>query len=225
MLIYGKQPVYYALERHRDRIKTLFLAKEVDKKEYSALMKMGFEVKRIPENAAQSMVKGGNHQGYIAEMSNLVPYASPFLKRCGFVVVLSSITDMGNMGSLVRSAYALGVEALVICGIKEPNLESLIRTSSGAALDLPLVVVHNIHDVMHELKQSGFSLYGATLKGTNVREVNFDSKRALILGSEGEGLSGRVEKGLDYGVSIEMAHDFDSLNVGVAGAILMERMR
>jgi 23S rRNA (guanosine2251-2'-O)-methyltransferase len=225
MLIYGKQPVYYALERHRDRIKTLFLAKEVDKKEYSALMKMGFEVKRIPENAAQSMVKGGNHQGYIAEMSNLVPYASPFLKRCGFVVVLSSITDMGNMGSLVRSAYALGVEALVICGIKEPNLESLIRTSSGAALDLPLVVVHNIHDVMHELKQSGFSLYGATLKGTNVREVSFDSKRALILGSEGEGLSGRVEKGLDYGVSIEMAHDFDSLNVGVAGAILMERMR
>ncbi|MFA5216170.1 TrmH family RNA methyltransferase [Sulfuricurvum sp.] len=225
MLIYGKQPVYYALERHRDRIKTLFLAKEVDKKEYSALMKMGFEVKRIPENAAQSMVKGGNHQGYIAEMSNLVPYASPFLKRCGFVVVLSSITDMGNMGSLVRSAYALGVEALVICGIKEPNLESLIRTSSGAALDLPLVVVHNIHDVMHELKQSGFSLYGATLKGTNVREVSFDAKRALILGSEGEGLSGRVEKGLDYGVSIEMAHDFDSLNVGVAGAILMERMR
>lgn len=225
MLIYGKQPVYYALERHRDRIKTLFLAKEVDKKEYSALMKMGFEVKRIPENAAQSMVKGGNHQGYIAEMSNLVPYASPFLKRCGFVVVLSSITDMGNMGSLVRSAYALGVEALVICGIKEPNLESLIRTSSGAALDLPLVVVHNIHDVMHELKQSGFSLYGATLKGTNVREVSFDPKRALILGSEGEGLSGRVEKGLDYGVSIEMAHDFDSLNVGVAGAILMERMR
>lgn len=224
MLIYGKQPVFYALERHKERIKTLYLAKEIDKKEYGLLMKMGFEIKRIPEKAAQSMVKGGNHQGYIIEMSNLVPYASPFLKRCGFVVVLSSITDMGNMGSLVRSAYALGVEALVITGIREPNLESLIRTSSGAALDLPIVVVHNIHDVMHELKQSGFTLYGATLKGQNVREINFDSKRALILGSEGEGLSGRVEKGLDFGVSIPMAHDFDSLNVGVAGAILMERM-
>jgi 23S rRNA (guanosine2251-2'-O)-methyltransferase len=132
---------------------------------------------------------------------------------------------MGNMGSLVRSAYALGVEALVITGIREPNLEALIRTSSGAALDLPIVVVHNIHDVMHELKQSGFTLYGATLEGKNVRDMSFDSKRALILGSEGEGLSGRVEKGLDHGVSIEMAHDFDSLNVGVAGAILMERMR
>ena len=225
MLIYGKQPVFYALERHRDRIKTLYLAKEVDKKEYGLLMKMGFEVKRIPENAAQSMVKGGNHQGYIAEISQIVPYASPFLKKCAFIVVLSAITDMGNMGSLVRSAYALGVDALVITGIREPNLEALIRTSSGAALDLPIVVIHNIHDVMHELKQSGFTLYGATLAGTNVRDVAFDPKRVLILGSEGEGLSGRVEKALDCGVSIEMAHDFDSLNVGVAGAILMERMR
>lgn len=225
MLIYGKQPVYYALEHHTDRIKTLYLAKEIDKKEYSALMKTGLEIKRIPEKAAQSMVRGGNHQGYIAEISPVRPYASPFLKGCSFVVVLSSITDVGNIGSLVRSAYALGADALVICGIKEPNLEPIIRTSTGAALDLPLVIVHNIHDVMHELKQSGFTLYGAMMEGTDVREMTFAPKRALILGSEGEGLSGRVQKGLDHGISIRMAHDFDSLNVGVAGAILMERMR
>ncbi|WP_295054358.1 23S rRNA (guanosine(2251)-2'-O)-methyltransferase RlmB [Sulfuricurvum sp.] len=225
MLIYGKQPVYYAIERHRDRIKTLFLAKEVDKKEYSLLMKMGFEIKRIPEKAAQSMVKGGNHQGFIAEISQVVPYASPLLKKCDFIVVLSSITDMGNIGSLIRSAYALGVQALVISGIKEPNLEAMIRTSSGAALDMPLVIVHNIHDVLHELKQSGFQVYGAVMDGVDVREATFAAKRVLVLGNEGEGLSGRVQKSLDVGISIPMAHDFDSLNVGVAGAILMERMR
>lgn len=225
MLIYGKQPVYYAIERHKERIKVLYLAKEVDKKEYSALMKMGFEIKRIPEIAAQSMVKGGNHQGFIAEISQVVPYASPFLKKCDFIVVLSSITDMGNIGSLIRSAYALGVQALVISGIKEPNLEAMIRTSSGAALDMPLVVVHNIHDLLHEMKQSGFQIYGAVMDGVDVREATFATKRVLVLGNEGEGLSGRVQKSLDIGVSIPMAHDFDSLNVGVAGAILMERMR
>ncbi len=225
MLIYGKQPVYYAIERHKDRIKTLYLAKELDKKEYSHLMKMGFEIKRIPEKAAQSMVKGGNHQGFIAEISQVVPYASPFLKKCDFIVVLSSITDMGNIGSLIRSAYALGVDALVICGIKEPNLEAVIRTSSGAALDMPLVVIHNIHDVVHELKQSGFTLYGAMMNGQSIRDMTFGHKRVLILGNEGDGLSGRVQKSLDAGISIPMAHDFDSLNVGVAGAILMERMR
>jgi 23S rRNA (guanosine2251-2'-O)-methyltransferase len=225
MLIYGKQPVYYALERHKDRIKTLYLAKELDKKEYSALMKMGFEIKRIPEKAAQSMVKGGNHQGFIAEISQIVPYASPFLKKCDFVVILNSITDMGNIGSLIRSAYALGVDAIVISGIKEPNLEPMIRTSSGAALDMPLVIIHNIHDVLHELKQSGFQIYGAVMDGQDIRETTFTAKRALVLGNEGEGLSGRVQKSLDVGISIPMAHDFDSLNVGVAGAILMERMR
>jgi 23S rRNA (guanosine2251-2'-O)-methyltransferase len=225
MLIYGKQPVYYALERHKDRIKTLYLAKELDKKEYSILMKMGVEIKRIPEKAAQSMVKGGNHQGFIAEMSQIVPYASPFLKKCDFIVVLSSITDMGNMGSLIRSAYALGVDAIVISGIKEPNLEAVVRTSSGAALDMPLVIIHNVYDVLHELKQSGFKLYGAVMDGQNIRETEFSQKRVLILGNEGEGLSGRVQKALDTGVSIPMAHGFNSLNVGVAGAILMERMR
>ncbi|MCI4406199.1 MAG: 23S rRNA (guanosine(2251)-2'-O)-methyltransferase RlmB [Sulfuricurvum sp.] len=225
MIIYGKQPVYYAIERHKDRIKTLYLAKELDKKEYSHLMKMGFEIKRIPEKAAQAMVKGGNHQGFIAEISQIVPYASPFLKKCDFIVILSSITDMGNIGSLIRSAYALGVDAIVISGIKEPNLEPMIRTSSGAALDMPLVIIHNIHDVLHELKQSGFQIYGAVMDGQDVREASFASKRALVLGNEGEGLSGRVQKSLDVGISIPMAHDFDSLNVGVAGAILMERMR
>lgn len=225
MLIYGKQPVYYAIERHKDRIKTLYLAKEIEKKEYSVLMKMGFEIKRIPEQAAQAMVKGGNHQGYIAEISQIVPYASPFLKKCDFIVILSSITDMGNIGSLIRSAYALGVDAIVISGIKEPNFEPMIRTSSGAALDMPMVIIHNIHDVLHELKQSGFQIYGAVMDGTNIRETTFASKRALVLGNEGEGLSGRVQKSLDVGISIPMAHDFDSLNVGVAGAILMERMR
>ncbi len=225
MLIYGKQPVYYALERHKDRIKTLYLAKELDKKEYSALMKMGFEIKRIPEKAAQSMVKGGNHQGFIAEISQIVPYASPFLKKCDFVVILNSITDMGNIGSLIRSAYALGVDAIVISSIKEPNLEPMIRTSSGAALDMPLVIIHNIHDVIHELKQSGFQIYGAVMDGADIRETAFAPKRALVLGNEGEGLSGRVQKSLDVGITISMAHDFDSLNVGVAGAILMERMR
>lgn len=225
MIIYGKQPVYYAIERHKDRIKTLYLAKEIDKKEYSHLMKMGFEIKRIPEKAAQAMVKGGNHQGFIAEISQIVPYASPFLKKCDFIVILSAITDMGNIGSLIRSAYALGVDAIVISGIKEPNLEPMIRTSSGAALDMPLVIIHNIHDVLHELKQSGFQIYGAVMDGQDIREASFAAKRALVLGNEGEGLSGRVQKSLDVGVSIPMAHDFDSLNVGVAGAILMERMR
>jgi len=74
MIIYGKQPVYYLIEKHPHKVKTLFVSKELDKKEYSRLMRMDFELKRIPENAAQSMSKTGNHQGFLAEVDELDLY-------------------------------------------------------------------------------------------------------------------------------------------------------
>lgn len=225
MLIYGKQPIHYALAHHKEKIQTLFLAKEVEKKEYSALMKMGLEVKRIPENVAQSMARGGNHQGYLAQMDDLQWHDLSAIRRCSFVVVLYNVTDVGNIGSLIRSAYALGVDALIITGIKNPKLEPIVRASSGAALDLPLIHVSNPYDLLNPLKQEGFALYGAAMDGESLHTITWGTKRALILGSEGEGLSGRLKKGLDVHVSIPMAHHFDSLNVSVAGAILMERMR
>lgn len=225
MLIYGKQPVYYLLERHRERIQTLFLAKEIEKKEYARLMRMGFEIKRIPANAAQSMSKNGNHQGFLAEIEDIEPVSLKAVVSKQFIVVLSGITDVGNIGAIIRSAYALGVEAVIVCGLKHLALEPVVRSSTGALLDMPLVVQTNIHDVINDLKLAGAELYGAVLDGEDIREVTVGAKRVLILGSESEGLSARTQSKLDHRVSIMMAHDFDSLNVSAAGAILMDRMK
>lgn len=225
MLIYGKQPVYYLLDRHKEKIQTLYLAKEVEKKEYARLMRMGFEVKRIPANAAQVMCKNGNHQGFLAEIEDIVPIPLKQVVAKDFIVVLSAITDVGNIGAIVRSAYALGVEAVVVCGLKHLALEPVVRSSTGALLDMPLVVQTNIHDVINDLKLAGAELYGAVLDGVDIRDVKVGTKRVLILGNESEGLSARTQSKLDHGVSIMMAHDFDSLNVSAAGAILMDRMK
>ena len=225
MLIYAKQPIYYIIDNYPNKIKTLYLAKELDKKEYSRLMKMGFEIKRIPNEAAQKMCKNANHQGFLAEVEDyeLHPFNS-FLNK-DFILVLSGLTDIGNIGALVRSAYALGVDAIVVCGIKNLAVEPVLRTSTGALFDMPLSVQHNVHDVMNDLKTSGFTLYGADMGGTDIRDVDVKQKRVLVLGSEGEGLTSRVRSKLDEVVSIKMSHEFDSLNVSVAGAILMDRMR
>jgi 23S rRNA (guanosine2251-2'-O)-methyltransferase len=225
MLIYAKQPIYYIIDNYPNKIKTLYLAKELDKKEYSRLMKMGFEVKRIPPEAAQKMCKNANHQGFLAEVEDyeLHPFHS-FLDK-EFILVLSGLTDIGNIGALVRSAYALGVDAIVVCGIKSLAIEPVLRTSTGALFDMPLSVQHNIHDVLNDLKTSGFTLYGADMGGKDIRDVDVKHKRVLVLGSEGEGLTSRVSSKLDEVVSIKMSHEFDSLNVSVAGAILMDRMR
>jgi len=225
MLIYAKQPIYYLINKYPNKIKTLYLAKEVEKKEYSRLMKMSFEVKRIPNEAAQKMCKNASHQGFLAEVDDvmLLPYDFFFEKK--FVLVLSGLTDVGNIGALVRSAYAMGVDAIIACGVKQLPLETIMRTSTGALYDMPFAIEHNIHDVLNDLKMSGFTTYGADMSGLDIRETRIDRKKVLVLGSEGEGLTSRIVSKLDCAVSIKMAHEFDSLNVSVAGAILMDRMR
>lgn len=225
MLIYAKQPIYYLIKNHPNKIKTLYLAKELEKKEYSRLMKMGFAVKRIPNEAAQKMCKNASHQGFLAEVEDykLQPYDFFFEKK--FVLVLSGVTDVGNIGALVRSAYALGVDAIVACGVKQLPLDTILRTSTGALYDTPFAIENNVHDVLNDLKTSGFTIYGADMSGMDIRETRIDKKKVLVLGSEGEGLTSRVVSKLDCAVSVKMKHEFDSLNVSVAGAILMDRMR
>jgi len=225
MLIYAKQPIYYLIQNDPQKIKTLYLAKDIDKKEYSRLMRIGFEIKRIPPEAAQKMSKNANHQGFLAEVEEykLTPYKE-FLNK-DFIVVLAGLTDVGNIGAIVRSAYALGVDAIVVCGVKKLSLEPILRTSTGALFNIPLALEHNIHDVLNDFKMGGFESYGADMGGKDIRDITPKKKRVLVLGNEGEGLSARIISKLDNVVSIQMAHDFDSLNVSVAGAILMDRMR
>ncbi len=188
-------------------------------------MKMGFEVKRIPPEAAQKMCKNANHQGFLAEVDDyeLHPYKS-FLNK-DFILVLANLTDVGNIGAIVRSAYALGVDGIIVSGIKNLAIEPVLRTSTGALFDMPLALEHNILDVLNDFKTSGFTLYGADMGGEDIRDVKVEQKRVLVLSSEGEGLTARVRSKLDKVVGIKMLHEFDSLNVSVAGAILIDRMR
>ena len=109
--------------------------------------------------------------------------------------------------------------------MKQLALDGIARTSTGALFDMPFAIETNIHDVLNDFKMKGFTLYGAEMGGEDIRNVAVSQKRVLVLGSEGQGLSSRVVSKLDQVVSIKMAHQFDSLNVGVAGAILMDRMR
>ena len=224
MLIYAKQPIYYLINHYPQKIKTLYLARELEKKEYSRLMKMGFEIKRIPNEAAVKMSKNANHQGFLAEVEDYKLHNYQTFLNKEFILVLAGLTDVGNIGALIRSAYALGVDGVIVTGVKHLNIEPILRTSTGALFDMPLAVEQNIHNLLNDFKMSGFVTYGADMGGVDICEVRPAQKRVLVLGNEGEGLTARLSSKLDTIVSIKMAHDFDSLNVSVAGGILMQRM-
>ncbi len=227
MIVYGKQIVFYILEKHPKIIKQIYLTKELDKKLFKKFMDVGVKIIRPDNKKAQSLAHGGNHQGFLLEIDDFEFTPLNDIKQGEFIVVLDGLSDVGNIGAIARSCYALGVDGLVICGIKNFNPEGVIRTSSGAMLDMSVAVCENSYDFANELKQKGFSLVGADMDGYEVKTIQREKnqKIALFLGSEGLGLSNKLKKKLDLKVSIGMANDFDSLNVSVAAGILIYELR
>ena len=223
MIIYGKQVCLHALEHHSEKIKTVYVAKKGILPN-DLFHKYHDSIKFLEEKRAQSMSKGGNHQGLLVEMDEFEQSSLSEIKKNDFIVVLDGLTDVGNIGAIVRSAYALGADAIIAAGVKQLNFAAIARTSSGAMLDMPFMIAPNILDTFNELQQLGFTFYGASMDGENVQDMTFDTRRVLVLGSEGKGLSKKVVAKLNHRVSIEMKHAFDSLNVSAAAAILIHRM-
>jgi 23S rRNA (guanosine2251-2'-O)-methyltransferase len=228
MIIYGKQVCLHALEHHSEKIKTVYVAKTAANGKgilpNALFHQFHDKIKFLEEKWAQSMSKGGNHQGLLVEMAEFEQTSLTEIKKSDFIVVLDGLTDVGNIGAVVRSAYALGADAIIATGVKQLNFAAIARTSSGAMLDMPFMVADNILDTFNELQQLGFIFYGASMEGKNVKDMTFETKRVLVLGSEGEGLSKKILPKLNHMVSIEMKHAFDSLNVSAAAAILIHRM-
>ncbi len=223
MILYGKQVCLYALEQHPKTVRTIYIEK------HGILPQPLFhayhdKIKFIESKWAQAMAKGGNHQGILIEISPFEQTTFEVIKMSRFVVVLDGLTDTGNIGAIVRSAYALGVDGIIASGVKQLNFAAIARTSSGALLDMPFLVTESVLDQLNELKQKGFVIYGATMDGKPLQSYQFAPLRVLVVGSEGSGLSKKITSKLDACISIEMKHGFDSLNVSAATAILVYAM-
>jgi len=221
MIVYGKRIFYYILENHKDIVKEIILSKKLDKKEFAKLQKFNIPIKIADNKKAQAMSKGGNHQGYFLDI-DFTPKESKNIKELNSVLILDNITDMGNIGAIIRTAYSFGIDTIIVTGINELKWENVIRMSAGAAIDMPILVIKNILDVINDLKTNNFIIVGADMNGSY--SIPQKEKIALVMGSEGEGLSKKVRSKLDEVISIEMKRKFDSLNVSVASGILMDRI-
>ena len=224
MIVYGKQIFFYIAEKHPDLIEEIYLAKELDKKLFSKVNGLGKKIIKLDTMKAQSLARGGNHQGFLLKIKYIEYAEIQELKKEDFLLVLVGLTDVGNIGAIIRSAYALGVKGVVISGTKI-NIEGVMRSSVGALLDMPVALFSDTPTLVNELKQLGFKTYAADMNGEDVRDVTFAEKKVLFLGSEGAGLPNRIIKACDVKIKIAMDNEFDSLNVSAAAAILCDRMR
>ncbi|PAF47018.1 23S rRNA (guanosine(2251)-2'-O)-methyltransferase RlmB [Helicobacter sp. 12S02232-10] len=224
MIVYGKQIVLHLLERHSDLVEEIYLAKEIDTKTFAFIAKNNRRILRTDLKKAQAMARGGNHQGFLAKIIPPLPISLKEIKKYNKVLVLCGITDVGNIGAIFRTAYCLGVEAVVLGLSENFSYEGVIRASVGAMLDIPFCVCKNILDLINEFKNENIYCYGADIMGEDIKNITIQDKWALFLGSEGEGLNKKILSKLDKIVSIRMKGDFNSLNVSVAAGILINRM-
>ena len=169
-----------------------------------------------------------NHRGLVLvyEQENPELSLEQFLaenlhKKNLTVAILSNIIDPHNVGAILRSAEQFGIDAL-ITGEKRSagDYATIAKISSGANQFLPLIRVKNLNRASEILKAADFWLYGADLHGDALPEIDFPPRCAIVLGSEGRGISEALKSKMDKMICIPTCGKVDSLNVSNAAAVI-----
>lgn len=177
----------------------------------------------IPQHLYDKVAYRGGTEGVIAELhckeKNL---DSLEIKENPLVVVLESVEKPGNLGAVLRSADASGVDAVIICDpltdIYNPNL---IRSSIGAVFTVPVATASS-EETIAWLKSNGIKIYTAQLQDSEwYYDTDMKGGTAIIMGTEATGLTDEWRKAADAHIKIPMLGKLDSLNVSVSAAILM----
>lgn len=149
------------------------------------------------------------------------------LPRPTLAVACVDVRDPGNAGTVLRTCDAAGVDAVVCCGgTVDPYNPKTVRSSAGSIFHVPLVVTADVVSAVEWFRDTGLTVYGTAARGTDYTLLDLRAPSAFVLGNEAAGLSAGLLASLDGTVAIPMAGRAESLNVGVACAVLcFEAMR
>lgn len=234
-IIYGKNPVTELLKSGTG-VDTVLLSDGLAPAVaayYTAMAKdVGAVVKRVNPNKLRAMTGTESHQG-VAAFASEISYATlddllNIAREKGeppFLVLSDGIEDPHNLGAVIRSALLCGAHGVVIPKRGGAAVTpTVIKSSAGAAERLPVARVANIAETIRRLKDEGVFVYCADMDGTSLKKSNLTGAVALVLGSEGSGVSQLVKKRCDGAVRLDMAAPgtgVDSFNVSVAAGIIM----
>lgn len=164
----------------------------------------------------------------VAAIASFVDRDLRFVEPDSLVVVMAGVRDPGNAGTVIRTALAASASAVILCDqsvdIYNPKT---VRSSAGAIFSVPISIASSFEDVREYLKSRGYRIVGTSSHAsTPYWEEELFGKVAIVLGNEGSGLDRSYDQLFDRIIAIPMNFRAESLNVGVAGSILMfEGMR
>ena len=234
--LFGKHSVFTAIEKERQINKIWVLSKLRHHPAFFTLIDQaksnGTVVDEVDAQRLSYLSNGGNHQGIVAqvaphdylEIEELIT-RSLAATDGPIIVVADGITDPQNLGSIVRTAEALGAQGVVIPQRRAVGITStVLKVAAGALEHLPVARVVNLSRALTQLKEAGFWIYGTMAEAEQaIHTVDFTDRRPVVLaiGSEGDGLSLLTQKGCDHLVSIPLKGKTPSLNVANAAAMCL----
>ena len=232
-LIIGRNAVIEALKSDRT-IECVYVSKgdlEGSIKVALGLAKdKGVVIKEADRRKLDTMCDGLNHQGIVARVTpfkycevNDILEDAKRKEQQPFIVILDEIEDPHNLGSIIRTAELCGVHGIIIPKRRNVGVTSTVyKCSAGAIEHMKIAKVTNINATIDMLKEQGIWIYGADIDGKDYSyNTDFSGPCALIIGSEGKGISSLTLKKCDLLVKIPMIGKINSLNASVAGGIMM----
>ena len=232
-VIEGRNAVIEAL-RAGENIDKIFIQKgETDKTLGHIASKAraaGIVVVDADKRKLDNMSRTHAHQGVIAlaAMREYVSVEDILAKAAEkgekpLIVICDEISDPHNLGAIIRTAECAGAHGIVIPKRRSAGLTAVVaKTSAGAVAHMPVARVANIPSLLKDLKKQGVWVFGTAAKGTtSLYEADLKGPAAIVIGSEGDGMTRLAEENCDFLVSIPMKGKLNSLNASAAAAILL----
>ena len=189
----------------------------------------GIPISEVESQKLDFLANGTNHQGIVAvaslkEYSTIDDMLNLAMERNEkpLIVIADSIEDPHNLGALIRCAECAGAHGIIIPKRRAVGITSTVYKSSAGAIEHMLIAkVANIATTIEELKKKGLWIFASEAGGTPYYETDFNCACAVVLGSEGNGVSHLVKERSDYIVSIPMYGKVNSLNVSTAASVIL----
>ncbi|MBT2758968.1 23S rRNA (guanosine(2251)-2'-O)-methyltransferase RlmB [Mesobacillus foraminis] len=230
--IAGKNPVIEALKSSRD-INKILISEGSQRGQMQQVTKLAKEanviVQFVPKKKLDQIYEG-NHQGVVAqvaaykyaELDDLFTAAEK-KDEAPFFLLLDEIEDPHNLGSIMRTADAAGAHGIIIPKRRAVGLTATVaKASTGAIEYIPVVRVTNLSRTIEELKERGVWIAGTDASAKeDYRSIDGSMPLALVIGSEGKGMSRLIRDKCDFLLSLPMAGKVTSLNASVAASLLM----
>jgi 23S rRNA (guanosine2251-2'-O)-methyltransferase len=230
--IIGRKPVLEALEADVPIIK-LYISHTLKESGVSAIrdsaQKRGIKIAEVPASKIKDLEEGKNSQGVVAiraqyrfyDLSELIEASRR--SKDPLILILDSIQDPHNLGAILRTAEAAGVDGVITTIHNSAPINAAVeKASAGAVSHLKISIAKNLNQSLKYLKEEGFWIVGSKLGGRKTyTELDYKIPIALIVGNEEKGIRRLVAENCDFLIEIPMHGEIKSLNVSVAAGILL----